>query len=128
MSSFVTWRYKYNTRKDNESKSTYEFILANLDEHGTIGGKVPSAIATKPDIDPIDIYYISAFDVLSGSRTIGMDIGSILVSEMVSYCKYVLKDKNISDFIEIVQAADKAYLKEYYDSKPKTKKDSKNGK
>lgn len=114
LSEFVIWRYKYG--------ADYEFHLKIMAENeGNPSYKIPEAISSLPEIDPIfDQPYVDAFYMLDSSRPIGMGgLAAIPLSEITNLYD-VLQLGELEDFIKIIQGADMAYLKAYYDD-PKNK-------
>jgi len=71
--------------------------------------RMPSALAERPELQPYHYEYIKGFYFLSSSRSIGMGIGYIPMSEYFRYCEfYEIDDPEM--FIEIVRAMDQRYV------------------
>ena len=76
----------------------------------------------EPKPSPFTNYYIKAFYALSGSRSNGMGIGAIPLSEILVYCEFYEED-DPDMFVEIIQNADSVYLGLKSDEmKPEVKK------
>lgn len=103
---YITWKYKF--AKD------YEFYLKMAEENPSDKFE---AIEQLPDLSMLESYYAKHFSILESSRQSGMGVGSIPLSEILSYKKELDED---SDFIEIIQHMDSSYLKNWYDD-PKNK-------
>jgi hypothetical protein len=73
--------------------------------------KVPQAIATKPELTAFDSYYLSAFYVLTTSRSSGMGEGYIPLSEILNYGIF-LEDDDIEVFISLIRVMDNTYLEQ----------------
>jgi hypothetical protein len=87
-------------------------------------GRVIPILDEMPLIEDYAHFYWVAFNVLSGSRRIGMGNGSIPLSEIRGYCdEYLIKDVESRIFlIEVVSELDSFYLSE---SNKKSEKGSK---
>lgn len=74
-----------------------------------------------PELSANGYYYLNAFYRLNSSRSVGMGVGAIPLSEITNYCVYFEEDEPFI-FIEIIQGIDSKYLS------LRNKKDEKDGK
>jgi len=70
----------------------------------------PTPLDDQPDFDWETHDYISAFNRLSFSRTRGMDMNPIALSEMAFYWNTIERIGSLDDFIIIIQQLDALYL------------------
>lgn len=107
---FIRWNFKYNRKKSENDKSSYEFLLSIINDDGKLpDGAEPEAITSKPELDVYSEYYLQAFYRLSESRDTGMALGAIRLSEIIGYGKY-LEDDDLDGFITIIQSADREFI------------------
>ena len=78
------------------------------------------AVVEMPEVNKwVELPYIDAFYILTGSRQSGMGLGRIPLSEILYYYEHFPIGRKM-DFIYIIQYTDNMYLKAYYDD-PKNK-------
>ncbi len=67
-----------------------------------------------PELTFFDEYYVKTFYRLTGSRQVGMGVAPIPISEILEYNESYLHDEDVEMLLDVIQAADSAYLTEYY--------------
>lgn len=74
-------------------------------------GKVATGIPSKPNIT-LDIqWYLDAFGRLTTSRQMGMSIGYIPLSEIITYAEKVgCIEDDVECFIDVMQQADRIFV------------------
>ena len=72
-------------------------------------GISPHALTIKPDFPVEHTEYISAFNLLSHSRNIGMALGPIPLSEIEVYCR-MFNVLDVELFVCVIVAMDNEYL------------------
>ncbi len=72
------------------------------------GGTFP-ALTEKPNLSFGDEFYLNSFFRLSSSRSVGMGVGNIPLSEIILYCDWI-EESEPEVFVEIIQFMDSVYL------------------
>ncbi len=72
------------------------------------GKKTP--LDDQPEIDAYDQWFLQAFNRLANGRQVGMDYCPLVVSEITKYWKDVERIGELIEFIDIMQALDRAFL------------------
>lgn len=65
----------------------------------------------RPDVDTETVWFMSAFGTLSASRSVGMSLGSIPLSEIVIYWREVGRIGPIKEFVRVMRAMDSEWLR-----------------
>lgn len=75
-----------------------------------------------PELEFFDEYYLKIFYRLTSSRQVGMGMAAIPISEILEYNDKYLQDDDVEMLLDVIQAADNAYLTEYYKEQEKKTK------
>jgi hypothetical protein len=79
-------------------------------------------LATRPEITPEIAFYLEAFEILSSSRSVGMSLGNIPVSEIILYGTTFPIIDDLFTFVQVIARVDGLYLSHLNKkNKPKNK-------
>ena len=83
-----------------------------LAEHARTSGALPATLARMPELEPALAPYWQAFQDLSPSRRLGLDIGPIPLSEIWAYLEILGIDETERrhDMVRFIRALDDEYL------------------
>lgn len=122
----MDWQRRYGDQ--------YETLLALHEQNKDVvpDWRTPKAIIDRPDVDVIDIPYLKAYHLLTGSRQSGMSVGAIPLSEIRAYLEiygapsfFDCESDDIDAFVQIITRVDNHFLTEYHkEQEAKSKKPS----
>lgn len=78
-------------------------------------GKVPTAVATRPQLDLLEARYWDAFQVLHAGRgSTGFGPAPVLLSEVLAYATIMEIDdpEDRRDLMHIIRAMDRSYIEQ----------------
>ena len=110
----MQWGIKYSETYESACEA-YELFKDNP------GYVLPAAIAEKPELSFIDVYYLNEFHTLGTERVNAMSEGAIPVTRIRQRAEQI-GDDDIEMFEEIILKVDRAYLKMRYEESEKKSK------
>ena len=92
---------------------TYRAMQDDLDDNEQLNGVTPKFVSERPELCMWSRWVYTDFERLSRSRSSGMGLGSIPLSEIINYFDRVgFYDNDLEKFIEIIQAIDETFINE----------------
>ena len=77
-------------------------------------GRTVAAFDERPTLSAIDQYYLLAFNFLSSSRSSGMGLSGILLSECLAYHEVFGSPHQIDSFCRIIRLIDNKFIEAHH--------------